>query len=177
MAESNSAKKRKAVTRDVETDAVNIPGDEFHSGSLDSVFSDSDAESYQSGSESEEQDEHDVEEQDEEGSDEEEGDEEDEYDLSDAEQDDIGKQIASLKSNKAGRNGNSSKDKEEEGLLPPIQDGSESPEPVLLRMDELETNYTVTTDANGNPRYIYKEIEPVYDSDDSDNRKYSFIIL
>jgi len=168
MAESNSAKKRKAVTRDVETDAVNIPGDEFHSGSLDSVFSDSDAESYQSGSESEEQDEHDVEEQDEEGSDEEEGDEEDEYDLSDAEQDDIGKQIASLKSNKAGRNGNSSKDKEEEGLLPPIQDGSESPEPVLLRMDELETNYTVTTDANGNPRYIYKEIEPVYDSDDSD---------
>jgi ribosome biogenesis protein ERB1 len=29
-------------------------------------------------------------------------------------------------------------------------------------------NYTVTTDANGNPRYIYKEIDPVYDSDDSD---------
>lgn len=29
-------------------------------------------------------------------------------------------------------------------------------------------NYTVTTDADGNPRYIYKEIEPVYDSDDSD---------
>jgi ribosome biogenesis protein ERB1 len=29
-------------------------------------------------------------------------------------------------------------------------------------------NYTVTTDANGNTRYIYKEIEPVYDSDDSD---------
>ncbi|TKA39270.1 hypothetical protein B0A54_08579 [Friedmanniomyces endolithicus] len=29
-------------------------------------------------------------------------------------------------------------------------------------------NYTITTDANGNPRYIYGEIDPVYDSDDSD---------
>ena len=28
--------------------------------------------------------------------------------------------------------------------------------------------YTVTKDANGNPRYIYKPIDPVYDSDDSD---------
>ncbi|KAF2472294.1 ribosome biogenesis protein erb1 [Lindgomyces ingoldianus] len=34
--------------------------------------------------------------------------------------------------------------------------------------EELEPNYTVTTDANGNPRYLYKEIEPVYDSDESD---------
>ena len=29
-------------------------------------------------------------------------------------------------------------------------------------------NYTVTTDANGNPRYLYPLIEPVYDSDDTD---------
>lgn len=29
-------------------------------------------------------------------------------------------------------------------------------------------NYTVTTDANGNERYEYEEIEPGYDSDDSD---------
>ncbi|EMD00959.1 hypothetical protein BAUCODRAFT_60805 [Baudoinia panamericana UAMH 10762] len=34
--------------------------------------------------------------------------------------------------------------------------------------DEDRPNYTVTTDANGNPRYVYGEIEPVYDSDDSD---------
>jgi ribosome biogenesis protein ERB1 len=34
--------------------------------------------------------------------------------------------------------------------------------------EDLTRNYTVTTDANGNPRYIYKEIDPVYDSDDSD---------
>ncbi|KAF2264515.1 ribosome biogenesis protein ERB1 [Lojkania enalia] len=34
--------------------------------------------------------------------------------------------------------------------------------------EELLHNYTVTTDANGNPRYLYKEIDPVYNSDDSD---------
>lgn len=34
--------------------------------------------------------------------------------------------------------------------------------------DELPANYTVTEDANGNPRYIYQAIDPVYDSDDSD---------
>ena len=31
-----------------------------------------------------------------------------------------------------------------------------------------EQNYTLTTDANGKPRYVYNEISPVYDSDDSD---------
>ena len=30
------------------------------------------------------------------------------------------------------------------------------------------TKYTVTEDANGNPRYVYSDINPVYDSDDSD---------
>ena len=29
-------------------------------------------------------------------------------------------------------------------------------------------NYKITQDANGNPRYIYTDIDPVYDSDDSD---------
>lgn len=35
-------------------------------------------------------------------------------------------------------------------------------------LEDLKPNYTVVTDANGNTRYIYKEIDPVYDSDDSD---------
>ncbi|KAF2131465.1 ribosome biogenesis protein ERB1 [Dothidotthia symphoricarpi CBS 119687] len=34
--------------------------------------------------------------------------------------------------------------------------------------EDLKPNYTVATDANGNKRYIYKEIDPVYESDDSD---------
>ncbi|KAI9893520.1 MAG: Ribosome biogenesis protein erb1 [Vezdaea aestivalis] len=34
--------------------------------------------------------------------------------------------------------------------------------------DSEGPNYTVTKDANGNPRYLYREIDPVYASDDSD---------
>ncbi|KAF1996894.1 putative ribosome biogenesis protein Erb1 [Amniculicola lignicola CBS 123094] len=34
--------------------------------------------------------------------------------------------------------------------------------------DDLKPNYTVTTDAHGNTRYLYHEIDPVYESDDSD---------
>jgi len=34
--------------------------------------------------------------------------------------------------------------------------------------DTAGANYTITEDANGNPRYIYNSIDPVYDSDDSD---------
>lgn len=34
--------------------------------------------------------------------------------------------------------------------------------------DEERPNYTVTTDANGGIRYVYDEIDPVYDSDDTD---------
>jgi ribosome biogenesis protein ERB1 len=37
-----------------------------------------------------------------------------------------------------------------------------------LMDDDDKPNYTVETDANGNERYVYKEIEPNYDSDDSD---------
>ncbi|KAI4125502.1 MAG: hypothetical protein LQ338_004204 [Usnochroma carphineum] len=34
--------------------------------------------------------------------------------------------------------------------------------------DEPEPNHILTEDANGNPRYVYEDIDPVYDSDDSD---------
>ena len=34
-------------------------------------------------------------------------------------------------------------------------------------VDNQSANYHITEDANGNPRYIYQEIDPVYDSDDS----------
>lgn len=40
--------------------------------------------------------------------------------------------------------------------MKPLEDGVEEP------------NYRVETDANGNERYIYGDIDPVYDSDDSD---------
>jgi len=34
--------------------------------------------------------------------------------------------------------------------------------------EDDKPNYTITTDANGGERYVYEEIDPVYDSDDSD---------
>jgi len=37
-----------------------------------------------------------------------------------------------------------------------------------MEEDDDAPNYTITTDANGNTRYVYQEIDPVYDSDDSD---------
>lgn len=39
-------------------------------------------------------------------------------------------------------------------------------QPLLVEEDDLP-NYREDLDANGNPRYLYDEIDPVYDSDDS----------
>lgn len=44
----------------------------------------------------------------------------------------------------------------------------DTPVKPLRDDDGDKPNYTVSTDANGNPRYVYNEIEPNYDSDDSD---------
>lgn len=72
--------------------------------------------------------------------------------------------------------------------IPSEDSGSESEEPIgglvksngtktavvalrekpLPDEEEEKPNYTVTTDANGGERYVYEEIDPVYDSDDSD---------
>lgn len=38
----------------------------------------------------------------------------------------------------------------------------------MFEDDEDKPNYTITTDANGGVRYVYEEIDPIYDSDDSD---------
>jgi ribosome biogenesis protein ERB1 len=40
--------------------------------------------------------------------------------------------------------------------------------PSTHNEDDEAPNYTVTTDANGGIRYVYEEITPGYDSDDSD---------
>jgi ribosome biogenesis protein ERB1 len=40
--------------------------------------------------------------------------------------------------------------------------------PLPELVDDDKPNYRIETDANGNPRYVYGEIEPEYDSDDTD---------
>ncbi|KAI7139424.1 hypothetical protein KC343_g17154, partial [Hortaea werneckii] len=44
----------------------------------------------------------------------------------------------------------------------------ETPLHPLQEDDEDKPNYRIDTDANGNPRYVYGEIDPAYDSDDSE---------
>ncbi|KAI9691842.1 MAG: Ribosome biogenesis protein erb1 [Bathelium mastoideum] len=49
------------------------------------------------------------------------------------------------------------------------RNGTDDAKPAFQSDDDSSVpNYTVTQDANGNSRYVYREIDPVYDSDDSD---------
>ncbi|EKD15888.1 uncharacterized protein L3040_003255 [Drepanopeziza brunnea f. sp. 'multigermtubi'] len=49
-----------------------------------------------------------------------------------------------------------------------VKTNGEKKKSISEEDDENKPNYTITTDANGGIRYVYKEIDPVYDSDDSD---------
>ncbi|KAK0731780.1 NUC169 domain-containing protein [Lasiosphaeris hirsuta] len=88
----------------------------------------------------------------------------------------------------SGNEGSQSNDEEDDALLsddiPSDVDGEEEIRKLLknveIEIDEPgvdpkreeeedpDKNYTVETDANGNERYVYEEIDPIYDSDDSD---------
>ncbi|KAI4169270.1 MAG: hypothetical protein LQ348_007313 [Seirophora lacunosa] len=58
------------------------------------------------------------------------------------------------------------------GNVPKVNGSSESgPKLLDASDDELQPDHVVTQDANGNPRYVYRDIDPVYDSDDSDAPK------
>lgn len=54
--------------------------------------------------------------------------------------------------------------------IPPLKDGQEPglDPPDMDDGGEDLRNYRVETDANGNERYVYDEIDPAYDSDDTD---------
>ena len=144
MALEPSTRKRKAVTRDsLEADEVVLSdgGNEFESGLLDGILSASEGEFDNEG-------------EDDEGSDEEEvgsqggGQEELE--------DDIFRDEVPSDGEVAGVNGVKVNGT---GITPHQEEHS---------TDQSPANYTITKDANGNPRYVYEDIDPVYDSDDSD---------
>jgi ribosome biogenesis protein ERB1 len=66
---------------------------------------------------------------------------------------------------------NAKEDSDEEELeLDALEalDSDEIPSEDSESEAEDKPNYTITTDANGGERYVYEEIDPVYDSDDSD---------
>lgn len=139
MAESRS-RKRKAITRDaIEADEVLLSdGDDFGSAPLDGTLSQSEDEIDQDKESISGSEESDISEDD--------GEEEEDL-LSD--------EIPSDQENSFGLVVKDSG----ATLLGVKEDGSE---------EELPANYTITEDANGNPRYVYKDIDTAYASDDSD---------
>ena len=144
MAPDSSTRKRKAVTRDSpQADEVVISdgGEEFESGLLDGILSASEEELDDEAEDNESSDEGYL---GEDGSREESEDET----VSDEVPSDDGDVVeVSIKVN-----GTKSTEQPQKEQSP----------------DEQPANYTITEDANGNPRYVYGDIDPVYDSDDSD---------
>ncbi len=59
--------------------------------------------------------------------------------------------------------------------IPSDEDEEDAEEPLTVTNGQehslekdSKANFSIETDANGNQRYVYKEIDPAYDSDDSD---------
>ena len=160
MAPQNSSKKRKAVTHDSpEADEVVLSdgGDDFETALSNGIDTDSNDE-IKDGEE-------------EQSSDLPEDESDDEEDIWDASEDDIhsdeipsDSEIGSLKKSQPN------------GVVNPsskIGDGATTEQSSEAESEHETTNgppknVKITEDANGNPRYIYDDINPVYDSDDSD---------
>jgi ribosome biogenesis protein ERB1 len=145
MAPTTVDQKRKAVTCDV-TDLSDVESEaEFGDGLLEGILS---------GEESDISDEGEDEDEDSEVEDEEDQDELEALDSDEIPSDETGDENKGLNGGLVISNG--TKLVKDGDALPPAEE------------DEDKLNYTVTTDANGGERYVYEEINPVYDSDDSD---------
>ncbi|GAB7350837.1 hypothetical protein MBLNU459_g1369t1 [Dothideomycetes sp. NU459] len=162
MALATQGRKRKAATRDLPAVSATPSDDEIGNGELEGILSEGEGDSEESFEDEDEEEDEEDEEDEEEDADEELG--SDEIPSEDDEEEDIREQLRKLKT--AGPDKANSLSRSASGKSRGTSNGTA---PVDDEDDEdLRPNYTVTTDANGNPRYIYKEIDPVYDSDDSD---------
>lgn len=169
MAPSTQSRKRKAPSRDAPEPAPQ-PADELANGTLDGILFEGSGETDSEDDESFDGEDEFGDEEDEEDEDEEELDS-DEIPSEEDEEDEIREQIRNLKTTDS-EDTKSSRRAKNKALDQP-QAPSDGADADFANFDQEEDdenrpNYTVTTDANGNPRYVYKEIDPVYDSDDSD---------
>ncbi|KAI9843000.1 MAG: Ribosome biogenesis protein erb1 [Thelocarpon superellum] len=162
MVVTSNSKKRKPNLRELPDPADVASDDEFETGLLDGAISDG-GESRDSDQELEESDDEEIDDEEGEGNsgleDGGDGIDGNEFPLSSLDND-----ARPLRSHTAGqtRRAKSASNAEDRVTEAAEAAGDEDPDA------ELASNYTVTTDANGNPRYVYREINPVYDSDDSD---------
>jgi ribosome biogenesis protein ERB1 len=146
MAPSTLDRKRKAVTRDVPEHSDVESEAEFGDGLLEGILSQSEDSEGDSGDE-------------EEDSEDEEAEELDELEALDS--DEIPSENGDGEADEL--NGDFLNSKSAKDIAKSILGDQQTFE------DEQDIpNYTVVTDANGGERYVYEEINPVYDSDDSD---------
>ncbi|OCL04629.1 ribosome biogenesis protein erb1 [Glonium stellatum] len=182
------SRKRKATPRDVSISIDSGSEDELQGGLLEGILSQSEDESAISSDEEadfgskdgiDSDDESELDEDDDEDDDDDEDEELDSNEiLSDGEEEDIRQQMRNLNTSddslgekqfKDRKNGATRVNGHQEELIDQtLQTEGHSRSKDASDEEDLKPNYTVTTDANGNTRYIYKEIDPVYDSDDSD---------
>ena len=160
-------RKRKAATNGTVPTATS----ELANGDLDGILSGSEGPSDEEWSD----DGSEVDDPDIGSSEDEDADEEDEEDLasdeipSEDDEEEIREQLRNLKTGRGSSSWQSSKrDRSTEQGNGHLETEEEVGEENDEDEAERRPNYTVTTDANGNERYIYREIDPVYDSDDSD---------
>ena len=157
MALTNGARKRKVSGH------ASVPADDFSNLQLEGVLSDNEADSEDLPSEAELS----AEEADEFASSDEQDAEDDEEELdsdeipSSEDEEDVRQQIRDIKT------GSGTKDKVDRtrSLADLMNGGSKADTGLVTQPGD---GIIETVDANGNPRYIYREIDPVYDSDDSD---------
>ncbi|KAF2842477.1 ribosome biogenesis protein erb1 [Patellaria atrata CBS 101060] len=161
--QGSQGRKRKLILREAPTIEQNpTEEDEFQSGLLDGILSQSESENDDDDNDESLDDENSEDQLDEE--------EEDELDSDEIPSEDEGESDSHQPTNGIGAR-KMAKEKHKSTLetdsattqelgLDDRTDGSR-------RFDE-GANYIITQDANGNERYIYRSIDPVYDSDDSD---------
>lgn len=157
MGAQKAGQKRKVVEiparEETPTEADVFGGRSLNSALADEGESDDSSEDEQQSQEESEEDE--------DGARDEEEEEEldsDEIPTSDDEEEDIRQQLRELKTD-----GVSSISKRSKG-----QSSTQQASGVSNNKFKDDSSYRVENDANGNTRYIYEEIDPVYDSDDSD---------
>ena len=174
MALPSTGRKRKANTNGLPPTVVHPQiQDDLATGGLDGIISEEGASEDEDESDEGLSEESDGELESSDAQDEGEGEDEDEEeDLasdevpSEDEVTDIRQQIRNLKADSNGTGGSVRSEKRQSRA----NSQAELSDADIHGVEDVQDrgNYTVTQDANGNPRYIYREIDPMYDSDDSD---------
>lgn len=143
MAPTTTDRKRKAATRDF-PDPSDVESEaEFGDGLLDGILSQSEDDSEDDS-----------------------GEDEDQYGEEDLDE------LDALDSDEIPSEGEENGTTEQDGGLRkvngtrPVNVDVSAKDSVVHKEDDV-LNYTITTDANGGERYVYDEIDPIYDSDDS----------